>query len=87
MSVGITTSEGSIPIYLLLGVYLTRRIVILALRTWAIWMRSRVILIILGVMACIKGPLILLSVYHLLKEAHCESCCMTVFRLITKYSS
>ncbi len=47
-------------------------LVVLALRTWAIWNRSKVVLRLIAVMWCAKIPLILLSLYHMLHDAHCE---------------
>ncbi|KAF9449477.1 hypothetical protein P691DRAFT_552493 [Macrolepiota fuliginosa MF-IS2] len=43
---------------------------ILALRTWAIWQLSRVILCILGAAACIKIPLILVAVCRVFEDVH-----------------
>ncbi|KAF9449476.1 hypothetical protein P691DRAFT_852640 [Macrolepiota fuliginosa MF-IS2] len=46
----------------------------LALRTWAIWQLSRVILRVIGTVACIKIPLALICVYYSFKNVRCKHC-------------
>lgn len=48
-------------------------LVILALRTWAIWNQCRRVLVTLIVAALIKVPFLILVLYNLLKRIQCES--------------
>ncbi|KAF9449474.1 hypothetical protein P691DRAFT_812321 [Macrolepiota fuliginosa MF-IS2] len=54
---------------IVVAIGLTVSELVLCLRTWAIWRCSRVILgVLVGVVVCLKIPLVLLALYHMLKE-------------------
>ncbi len=59
-------------------------VAILVLRTWAIWNRSKSVFWLLIAMGCVKIPLVILALYHMIHDAHCKSA-LIFLRTATSY--